>query len=788
MATPMMQPVESPEVNANVDLMLTSTNIAEKLPDDKLNKIGIQVVEGYEIDRQSRAEWERRYENALKLAAQVVESKTYPWPNAANIKYPLLTTACIQFSARAYPALIPGNNVVLARITGNDPQGQKAAAANRISQHMSYQVLEEMEEWEEDMDRLLVMLPCTGTEFKKTYYDPVAGRNISQHVLARDLVVNYWAKSLETATRKTHVLYLTPNDIRERVLRGVFLDQKLEHARTTPDTLKLVSDNIQGMTAPNYDEDAPFRILECHTWYDIDDDGYKEPYIITVDFETKKVLRISPRFDKEGVEQDRKGRIIRIKPVEYFTKFSFIPSLDGGFYDMGWGHLLGPINETVNTTINLLLDAGSLSNQQSGFLSRGIRIRGGEARFKPGEWKFVDTTGDDLRKGVVPLPVREPSNVLLQLLGTMTGAGERLSNVVDLLLGESPGQNQPATTTMAVIEQGLKVFTAVYKRLFRSLKLEYRKLYRLNKIFLPDEDYFRILDPDQNTLQIIRRSDYHGDPTDVQPAADPNMVSDAQRLMQAQALVASLKEGSPANPLEIWKRYYEALRIENPENFLPKELPPPPPDPKLVAIEMDDKHKTMEHELEKARLQIESARTELDNERLELDRMKEQFAQEMERYRAHNETQGDGSSAMEVLKMEQDREIKERELAIKEKDLELKARELELREQELKQQKEIEQMRMDSGERMATADRDHKEKLQKSDNEREVEKEEIKTVGDKGIKSAVDKIGKAIEATNQANQKTLDALNNMMKIMTAPKKVVFDKNGMPAVIKIDAPH
>lgn len=673
---------EPQEINAiTTDLLLSSVNIAEDLEETKRNRIGQQIVEGYLEDKGSRSDWEKRYEQSLKLAAQVVEAKSFPWQGAANIKYPLLTTACIQFSARAYPALIPGPQVVQTKVSGYDPEGIKASAGDRIGRHMSYQILEEMEEWEEDMDRLLVMIPCTGTEFKKTYYDPLKGRNVSEHVLARDLVVDYWAKSLETASRKTHVLYLTPNEVRERVLGGVYLDTDLKHSRATPSQLRTVSDGIQGLTPPSNDDDTPFEILECHCWWDLDDDDYKEPYVITVERETAKVLRITARFDEDGIQRNAKGDILRITPVEYFTKFSFIPSLDGGFYDLGWGHLLGPINETVNTTINQLLDAGTLSNMQAGFLSRGIRLRGGASAFKPGEWKFVDTTGDDLRKGIFPLPVREPSNVLFQLLGTMTGAGERLSNVVDILLGESPGQNQPATTTMAVIEQGLKVFTAVYKRLFRALKLEFRKLYRLNRIYLPDVDYFRVLDLDQQVIQMIRRSDYQGDTTDVQPAADPNMVSDAQRLVRAQALVASLQSGAPANPLEIWKRYYEALRIDGVERLLPKEMPPPPPDPKMVAIEVDDKHQQMQHQLDQMKLQLETAKLSLEQDRLA-------FEQEMERYKAQFETGDDGSKESEAMartleagklalekekialereKMQLDAQLREKEIASNEK-------------------------------------------------------------------------------------------------------------------------
>ena len=245
------------------DEQLNSTNVAELLSKDDLEKIGLDVVEGYDYDKLSRAEWEVRYEQALKLAAQVMERKTFPWPGAANIKYPLLTMACLQFSSRSYPVLVPPVEAVKCRAVGYDEDGEKSKRAERISKHMSYQVLEQMTDWEEHMDRLLVMIPITGTEFKKTYFDPANGSNVSCHVMAKDLVVNYWAKSLETAIRKTHVLYMTKNDVRERILRGIFLEEDLGEPDTRTDSVNQTSDNIQGITDIDQ-KSRPYTILEQH--------------------------------------------------------------------------------------------------------------------------------------------------------------------------------------------------------------------------------------------------------------------------------------------------------------------------------------------------------------------------------------------------------------------------------------------------------------------------------------------------------------------------------------------
>lgn len=589
-----------------IDRILDSTNVGEMLDDEKLNQIGSRVVADYNADKDSRSEWEIRYERCLKLAAQIHEQKTFPWNGAASIKYPLLTNACLQFSSRAYPALVPPVDVVKCRVNGFDETGEKERRAIRVGKHMSYQVLEQMTGWEEDMDRLLVMLPNTGTEFKKTWYDPSKGYNCSRHVMAKDLVVNYWAHSLEDAQRITHVMRMSKNDVRERVLKGVFLDQDL--GEPNPMVVQTVKDTIQGTQDVNA-EGSPFIVLEQHCWIDLDEDEYMEPYIVTVEENSQKVLRIVARFDVGGVSRNENKEILSIEPIHYFTKFSFIPSFDGGFYDMGFGHLLSPINETVNTTINQLLDSGTLSNLQGGFLARGIRLKGGNFDFDLGEWKVVDSTYDDLRKGIFPLQHQPPSQVLFQLLGMMVDAGRDIGAVKDILMGDSPGQNQPATTTLAVIEQGLKVFTAIYKRLYRSLKEEYRKIYRLNRLYLDQQEYFRVLDPDQKSIQTIQRSDYDLDDLDVIPAADPNIVSDLQRVKRAEALVASLANGSPANPLEVWRRYYEAIGIPSIGSLLPTEMPPPPPDPKLIQAQAQIVESKTRQQLDRSVAMIQARKT-----------------------------------------------------------------------------------------------------------------------------------------------------------------------------------
>ncbi len=380
--------------------VLVSDNIAEELSQEEVSALGREVIRTYEMDRTSRQEWEKRTEESLKLALQVVENKSFPWTNASNIKFPLITIAALQYHARAYPALLPGNDVVKCRVIGTDKTGEATARASRIQTHMSYQVLEQDEAWEDQMDKVLITQPIIGCAFKKTYYDPHHKHNISENILAKDLVVDYWTKSLDTASRISHVLYLTNNDVYERKTRGLFRDVDLNEPGVTQQTgLQQAQNKEQGLNPPQNDDSKPMEFIEQHCSLDLDGDGYEEPYIAVVHKESKTLVRLVARFFPSNIEWGKDKEVVTIKAENYFTKYPFIPSPDGGFYDLGFGALLGPLNESINTLINQLVDAGTMSNTAGGFLSRGIKMRGGALSFAPNEWKPVDSTGDDLRKG-----------------------------------------------------------------------------------------------------------------------------------------------------------------------------------------------------------------------------------------------------------------------------------------------------------------------------------------------------------------------------------------------------
>lgn len=570
-----------------------TANIADELSDDELGRIGQRVDREYRIDVTSRDGWLKQSEDAMDLAMQVAKAKTYPWPSSSNIIYPLMTTAAIEFAARAYPAIVSGRSVVKGVVYGSDdgvpvidpqtgqpavqmtpqgpqpvfriPPGARRARADRIGQHMSWQLLEEQPEWEEETDLLLHILPIVGCAFRKSYFDPTWARNMSLLVTAQNLVINYQAKSVDLAPRLSEELQLYPIEIEEAVRAETFIDQKYGAA----------PDSDAG------DDDAPRQFIEQHRWLDLDGDGYPEPYIVTQHKDTAKVARIVARFDPEGVHfSQRDKRVVKIYPVQYYTKYDFLPNVDGGIYGMGFGQLLNPINAGINTTLNMLMDAGHRQVVGGGFIGRGLNMHGGSVRFKLGEYKPINATGAAIRDAIVHLETPGPSAVLFQLLGMLVSAGKEIAAVKDVLSGEATAQTMQPTTLLALIEQGLKVFTAIYKRIYRAEKREYDKLYRLNRVYLDDQAGYRVGDQ----WQQIRREDYTaGD--GVEPISDPTMVSDMQMLGRANFL--SAYQNDPlCNPLEIRRRIFTAAKIDNIDQILVKQMPAAKEDPAIELAKM----------------------------------------------------------------------------------------------------------------------------------------------------------------------------------------------------------
>jgi len=581
----------------SIEEILGADNLIELLPEQDVSKIGFRCLQEFEYDLASRRnpsddsqDWEKRYDRYLDIAMQVRAAKTFPWPGAANIKLPILTTAAVQFQARAYPAIVDGSNLVKGRVLGDDsgvaakgpdgqpvmqpgedgqpipmwevPPGAKQARADRIGEHMTWQLLYDMKGWEEDTDRLLLMLPIVGCVFRKTWFDQILGRNVSRLITAKDFVVNYWAASIEEAPRFTHILRFYPHEIEERMRTGLWATITLPDGRSEKDD----------------SDTAPIDFLEQCCRLDLDGDGYPEPYVVTVLRESGKVVRIAPCFDAEGVTIIN-GKVAKIEPKSYFTKYGFIPSPDGAFYDIGFGALLDDITAAIDTVTNQLLDAGALQNAQGGFVGNGVTMKSGNLSFRLGEWKRVDVTGGSLKDNIFPMNLPGPSAVLFNLLEMLISHAKEITSVQDILTGAGQGVNTPATTVLAQIEQATKVMTAIFKRVHRSFSNELRILFGLNRDHLDEKAYYALTDqPGQ-----IGRADYQDKDIDVIPVSDPTMVNDAQKAARAAVLQPFINDPL-TNQEEIRRRIFTGTGQPDVEALL--KVPPPQPDPKLLLDTM----------------------------------------------------------------------------------------------------------------------------------------------------------------------------------------------------------
>lgn len=575
---------------------IKASNLCDQFTEEDLRKLGAWCHEGYRRDKQSRQKWERRTEAAMDLAMQVQKAKSFPWPNCSNVAFPLITISVLQYHAKAYPAIIRGTDVVRYRVIGSDPTGEQMKRANRIGQYMSWERLEEDRDWEEQQDRLLINYAVVGTAFKKSFHNHAEGYNESELVLAKDLVLDYYSKSVEECPRKTHVIPMYRNEMHERIVTQAFRDIREEawYYNPTAPTSDEQSDkaaNREGMEKPiDSDETTPLLILEQHVSLDLDGDGYAEPYIITLEDKSQCVLRIVCRFGENAIERTRDGEIICIRAVEYFTKYGFLPSPDGGIYDVGFGVLMGPLNESVNTAVNQIFDAGTMQTTGGGFLGRGVKIRGGVMTIAPNQWIRVESSGEDLQKNIVPNPAREPSNVLYQLLVLLINYSNRISGALDITVGENIGQNTPAETARTMNTQGMKIYNAIFKRTWRSMKEEFRKLYLLNAEHLPESKIF-------GDGKTALREDFLGDPDQVAPVADPNITSDELEIQKLFVIKQSAMATQGYDLPELEKRILKAMQVEGIETLYPGPGKVPAlPNPKVMVetLKLQSKEKDLQ--------------------------------------------------------------------------------------------------------------------------------------------------------------------------------------------------
>lgn len=586
------------------------SNIAEELDDDQLQEISNTVLEGFQRDLTSMSEWHRQVDDAIKLASLLKEPKDTPYPNSANIKYPLITDACFQFAANTYPDIVQDGKVVKAAVLGKDNSNVKQDQARRVADFMSYQMLFQSTEWEKGLDKLLNMLPNIGFLCKRTYYDPIKKENCSELCDPKDLILNSKITSLNTARRVTNILHFHTNDLLEYSRKGLFLQSSVDE----------ILEYYKGSNS-----DGVVDCLEQHGFLDLDDDEYEEPYVITIERNTGKMLRIYARFDADDVEVNKDGKVSMIKPIQYFTDFHFLPNPNGSFLSIGFGTLMSHLNETINTILNQLIDAGGLRNMQGGYINSKLKLPSGASRHKPGEWQRVKpVSGEALKDGFFPIQYQEPSSVLFSLLGMLVQAGKELSSSTEAMQGSSMPDNAKTGAVNALIDRGMKVFNSIRRRVLRSMKDEYMKWFYLNYKYMDEKEYRIVMDDKEAVFRI----DFDIKTIDIMPIADPNMSSDLQRVQQIQILQGIIAHPN-VNIREIDIRTLEFARIPNPEKILPlpdQKAPPPPEAVKMQAditqMAADASRKDREMSLRERQFVLDCIRTEQDLEKVKSEAIK----------------------------------------------------------------------------------------------------------------------------------------------------------------------
>ena len=551
-------------------------NLAELLPEDITDPIGNELVENYMDYKASRKDWEQTYKTGLDLLGFKYDQRTEPFTGASGATHPVLAEAVTQFQAGAYKELLPAEGPVRTQIVGN-PDQAKAAQAQRVKDYMNYELMEKMEEYEPEFDQMLFHLPLAGSTFKKVYYDELLGRAVSKFVPADDLVVPYSATSLDDADAIIETLKISENDLRKQQVAGFYSDIELQKPQDKEDEIEKKERELEG-TRKSGKQEMVYTLLECHVNLDLegfedkDDElnptGIKLPYIVTVDETSRKVLSIRRNYEPTDPKRNK---------IQYFVHFKFLPGL--GFYGFGLIHMIGGLSRTATAALRQLLDAGTLSNLPAGFKQRGIRVRDEAAPLQPGEFRDVDAPGGNLRDAFMTLPYKEPSPTLLQLMGVVVSAGQRFAAIADMQVGEG-NQSAAVGTTVALLERGSRVMSAIHKRLYSGMKKEFRLLSKVFKTYLPPVYPFDVV----GGRREIKQMDFD-DRVDILPVADPNIFSMAQRISMAQTEL-QLATSNPQihNLYSAYRKMYEALGVKNIDQILPPPAPVQPMDPSLEHI------------------------------------------------------------------------------------------------------------------------------------------------------------------------------------------------------------
>ena len=541
-------------------------NLAEIMDERVLMDIASELVGYYEDDKGGRQEWEDAYTEGLELLGIKYENRDEPFRGSSGVTHPLIAEAVTQFQAQAYKELLPSSGPVRTQVVGASTPDVEMQS-QRVQEFMNFQIMNVMDEYDPEMDRLLFYLPLAGSAFKKVYFDDMLDRAVSKFVPADDLLVPYNATDLSSASRVTHVIRMNTNDVRKNQAAGFYRDIDIL-AYTDDDEVRQKERELQGIEQGGGDN-QDCTLLEIHTDLDLpgfehvspidgEETGIKLPYIVTVDEGSSKVLAIRRNW-KEGDEYYKK--------MQYFSHYKFLPGL--GFYGFGLLHMIGGLGRSATSILRQLIDAGTLANLPAGFKARGIRIRDSDEPLSPGEFRDIDVPGGALRESIMPLPYKEPSQTLMSLLGFIVDAGRRFAAIADLQVGD--GNQQAAVgTTVALLERGSKVMSAIHKRLHYAQKQEFRMLARVFAESLPPMYPYNVYGAEAT----VKQADFD-ERVDVIPVSDPNIYSMSQRLALAQTQL-QLAQTNPQmhNLHEAYRRIYEAIGVHNIEALLPTPTPP----------------------------------------------------------------------------------------------------------------------------------------------------------------------------------------------------------------------
>tara|TARA_R100001440_G_scaffold7725_1_gene15022 strand:- start:163 stop:2670 length:2508 start_codon:yes stop_codon:yes gene_type:complete len=550
-------------------------NLAESLGDEILDPLGSKMVEQYNEYKESRGDWEETYRNGLELLGFKYERRTEPFRGASGVNHPVLAEAVTQFQAQAYKELLPADGPVRTQILG-DVNVPKEEQAKRVKDFMNYQIMDQMKEYEPEFDQMLFYLPLSGSTFKKVYYDDIIGRAVSKFVPADDLIVPYSANSLEDAEAVIHVIKISENELRKQQVSGFYRDIELGNPPVTENKLEDKKLELEGISKDGQEDQ--YVLYEIHTNLDLDGyedmdangnpTGIKLPYVVTVAQSGNKILSIRRNYKQNDPKKNK---------INYFVQFKFLPGT--GFYGFGLIHMIGGLTRTATAALRQLLDAGTLANLPAGFKSRGIRVRDDAQPLQPGEFRDVDAPGGNIKDQFMTLPFKGPDATLLQLMGVVVSAGQRFAAISDMQVGDM-NQQAAVGTTVALLERGSRVMSAIHKRLYVGLRQEFKLLAEVFKTYLPPVYPYNV----PGARREIKVQDFD-DRVDILPVADPNIFSQTQRISLAQSQL-QLAQSNPQihNLYQAYRSMYDALGVKNVNSILPPPAQPTPMDPALEHI------------------------------------------------------------------------------------------------------------------------------------------------------------------------------------------------------------